>query len=60
MLVLTRRIGEKVMIGQNIEVTILGFNGNQVKLGVNAPRDVEIHREEIFNKIHQNKQTSRD
>jgi len=51
MLILTRRVGESVMIGDNVTVTVLGVKGNQVRLGVNAPRDVAVHREEIFEKI---------
>lgn len=52
-LILTRRIGEKLMIGDEISVTILGVKGNQVRLGVHAPSDVAIHREEIFNRIRE-------
>lgn len=51
MLILTRRIGETVMIGDNVSVTVLGVKGNQVRLGVNAPKEVEVHREEIFDRI---------
>jgi len=51
MLILTRRVGETLMVGDNITVTVLGVKGNQVRLGVNAPRDVAVHREEIFNRI---------
>lgn len=51
MLILTRRIGESVVIGDKISVTVLGVKGNQVRLGVNAPRDVSVHREEIYAKI---------
>lgn len=51
MLVLTRKIGEKVMIGDEVTVTILGLFGNHVRLGINAPKAVEIHREEIYVKI---------
>jgi len=51
MLVLTRKIGEKVMIGDDVTVTILGLFGNHVRLGINAPKSVEIHREEIYVKI---------
>ena len=51
MLVLTRKIGEKVMIGDEISVTILDLSGNHVRLGINAPETVEIHREEIYVKI---------
>ena len=51
MLILTRRVGETVMIGEDITVTVLGVNGNQVRVGVNAPRDVAVHRDEIFERI---------
>lgn len=51
MLILTRRVGETVMIGENVTVTVLGVKGNQVRIGVNAPRDVAVHREEIFERI---------
>lgn len=52
MLILTRRISETVMIGDDVTITILGVNGNQVRVGIDAPRDVEVHREEIYNRIH--------
>ena len=55
MLILTRRIGEKLMIGDEISVTILGVKGNQVRIGVHAPADVSIHREEIFDRICEEK-----
>jgi carbon storage regulator len=51
MLILTRRVGETVMIGEDITVTVLGVKGNQVRVGVNAPRNVAVHREEIFERI---------
>jgi carbon storage regulator len=51
MLILTRRVGETVMIGEEVTVTVLGVKGNQVRIGVNAPRDVAVHREEIFERI---------
>ena len=51
MLILTRRVGEAVMIGSDVTVTVLGVKGNQVRIGVNAPRDVAVHREEIFERI---------
>lgn len=51
MLILTRRVGETLMIGDEVSVTVLGVKGNQVRIGVDAPRDVSVHREEIFNRI---------
>ena len=56
MLILTRRVGETLMIGYNVTVTVLGTKGNQVRLGVNAPRDVSVHREEIYDRIQKEKQ----
>ena len=53
MLILTRRIGETVVIGEEIDVTVLGVKGSQVRLGVKAPMDVSVHREEIFQRISQ-------
>ena len=53
MLILTRRVGETLMIGDEITVTVLGVKGNQVRVGVNAPKDVAVHREEIFERIKQ-------
>ncbi|MCB1630268.1 MAG: carbon storage regulator CsrA [Pseudomonadales bacterium] len=51
MLILTRRVGETLMIGDNVAITVLGVKGNQVRLGVNAPKDVTVHREEIYQRI---------
>ncbi|MBE9539151.1 MAG: carbon storage regulator CsrA [Proteobacteria bacterium] len=51
MLILTRRVGESLMVGDDIVVTVLGVKGNQVRIGIDAPRDVAVHREEIFNRI---------
>ena len=51
MLILTRRVGETVMIGEEVSITILGVKGNQVRVGINAPKNVAVHREEIFERI---------
>lgn len=59
MLILTRRAGETVMIGSDISITVLGVKGNQVRIGINAPRDVAVHREEIFERI-KNEQAAAD
>lgn len=51
MLILTRKIGERLVIGDNVVVSVLGSRGNQVRLGIEAPRDVSVHREEIYDRI---------
>ena len=55
MLILTRRIGETLMVGDDVTITVLGVKGNQVRIGVNAPKDVSVHREEIYQRIQKEK-----
>ena len=55
MLILTRKVGETLNIGDDVTVTVLGVQGGQVRLGVNAPKEISVHREEIYNKIQAEK-----
>jgi carbon storage regulator len=60
MLILTRRVGETLMIGDEVTVTVLALSGNQVRLGINAPRDVAVHREEIYERVQKEKSEQAD
>jgi len=56
MLILTRRVGESIMVGDEVTATVLGVQGNEVRIGINAPKDVSVHREEIYQKIQNEKE----
>ena len=60
MLILTRRVGETLMIGDKVNVTVLGIKGNQVRIGVDAPKDVAVHREEIYQRIQREKEENEE
>lgn len=60
MLILTRRIGETLKIGDNVDVTILSVRGNQIRIGINAPRDVAVHREEIYTRIKEEERQQKE
>ena len=60
MLILTRRVGEKLVIGENVTVAVLGVKGNQIRIGIDAPPDVKVNREEIYEKILKEKKTFKE
>ena len=60
MLILTRRISESIIVGDDVKITVLGVKGNQVRLGIDAPKNLPVHREEIYERIQQEKRTGTD
>ena len=60
MLILTRRAGETLMIGEDVSITVLGVKGNHVRIGINAPKDVAVHREEIYDRIQGDMESDSD
>ena len=60
MLILTRRVNESLRVGENVTVTVVAVKGNQVRIGINAPKDVEVHREEIYERVQAEKGKQRD
>jgi carbon storage regulator len=55
MLILTRKIGESLIVGNDVSITVVGVNGHQVRLGINAPKNIEVHRQEVYEKIQKEK-----
>ena len=60
MLILTRRVGETIMVGDEVTVNVLSIRGNQVRIGINAPREIEVHREEIYERIKAEKREAQE